>query len=202
MALVSVTAIMLDEEIHFPRWIAGLMSISEAFDEIVVVDGGSTDRTRELFTAQGLSQAQTVPMSWFSFPWIDDYSVQRNHACREAKHDWVFEIDADETPSKPLLAGLRQIAVNADAAGIDAIGIPRLNFIDGTLVASPGHRGLDFQYRLHRRDCRWHGRVHEELRNHRSRFELSVPDGHFLVHEKTRQRHETQNAYYKTLESR
>ena len=51
-----------------------LRSVSGIFDEIVVVDTGSVDRTREIARAFGAKV--------FDFPWIDDFAAARNAALR------------------------------------------------------------------------------------------------------------------------
>jgi len=56
--------------------------------EIVVVDTGSTDHSREI--------AQKYTNKLYTFNWIDDFSAARNYAARCASHDIIFPIDTDE----------------------------------------------------------------------------------------------------------
>lgn len=62
-------------------------------DEIVVVDSGSTDATREIAVRHG---AVVITESWRGF------GAQKNFAVGCARHDWVFCIDADEQVSETL----------------------------------------------------------------------------------------------------
>jgi glycosyltransferase involved in cell wall biosynthesis len=188
---VSLLAIMLNEAPYLDRWWGGINRIVGVFDQIVVVDGGSTDGTPERLRERG------VDVRIQPFP--GDFSIQRNTGIEDCRNEWVMELDADETMSVPLLAGLHAICQDADRAQMECIGLPRINFLDGTLVASPGAHGLDFQYRLHRRSCHWRGNVHEEITGYRARVELTLADGHFLVHEKDSARHAARNEYYRSL---
>jgi len=55
--------------------------------EIVVLDSGSTDRTREIALEHGAS--------WYERP-FDGYGPQKRHAIVRARYDWILAIDADE----------------------------------------------------------------------------------------------------------
>ena len=191
---LALVAIMLNEENYVERWartIERAAVIDCAFDQVVVVDGGSTDRTVEL-----LRQCN-VPV--VVQPFADHFSDQRNYAVDQVDAEWIFELDADEIASTPLLAGLRAFARDLERSGTDCIGFARLNIHDGVLVASPGHKGLDYQYRLHHRHCRWVGAVHEEITGYSARFEQPIDDGHFIIHDKTTARSAERNAFYETI---
>lgn len=188
---LACLAIMQDEAAYVERWAQGLRRLPGMFDEVLVVDGGSTDDTPDRLHALGICIARR--------PFLGNFADQRNHGLDLLHAEWVFELDADEVPSVPLLGGLRAICQDADRAQMDVVGIPRLNFLDGRLVQSPGARGLDYQYRLHRRACRWRGAVHEEVVGYRARYELELSEGHYLLHDKSSERHAARNAYYGTL---
>jgi glycosyltransferase involved in cell wall biosynthesis len=57
------------------------------FDEIVIVDTGSTDRTIEI--AEGYGDV-------YHFKWIDDFAAARNFSLSKCTADWILIIDADE----------------------------------------------------------------------------------------------------------
>jgi glycosyltransferase involved in cell wall biosynthesis len=65
-----------------------LESLARTYDELIIVDGGSTDKTCEIATNYGAKIIRS--------PWPDDYSQQRNIYLKEVKTDWVFVLDADE----------------------------------------------------------------------------------------------------------
>jgi tetratricopeptide (TPR) repeat protein len=74
-----------DEERLLP---ACLESVRGVVDEIVLVDTGSTDRTRELAQAAGARVLE--------HPWNDDFAAPRNEAVRHARGEWILQLDADE----------------------------------------------------------------------------------------------------------
>lgn len=94
--MTPVTAIILakNEEDYIARCIS---SISWA-DEVLVVDSGSTDGTRELAASLGARV--------YDQPWLG-WSGQRNKGISLAKNDWVFFIEADEIVSAELEASIR-----------------------------------------------------------------------------------------------
>jgi glycosyltransferase involved in cell wall biosynthesis len=80
---LSACLIVKDEEQRLPECLA-----SVAFcDEVVVVDSGSTDRTREIARAAG---AVVIEQPWKGF------AAQRNVALDAARGEWALEVDADE----------------------------------------------------------------------------------------------------------
>jgi glycosyltransferase involved in cell wall biosynthesis/Flp pilus assembly protein TadD len=85
MATVSLCMIVKNEEANLA---ACLRPIRGLFDEIVVVDTGSADRTREI--------ARDCGARLFDFPWCDDFSAARNESLRQARSDWFFWMDADD----------------------------------------------------------------------------------------------------------
>jgi tetratricopeptide (TPR) repeat protein len=65
-----------------------LESVRELASQIVVVDTGSTDSTRDIATRHGAEV--------HAFDWCEDFSAARNAALERATGDWVLFLDADE----------------------------------------------------------------------------------------------------------
>lgn len=65
-----------------------LESVKDIVDEIVIVDTGSTDKTKEV--------ASKFTDKIFDFEWIDDFSAARNFACSKATKEYVMWLDADD----------------------------------------------------------------------------------------------------------
>lgn len=82
---LSVCMIVRDEEPVIERCIKCIMKFA---DEIIVVDTGSKDRTREI--------ASEYTDKVFDFEWEDDFSKARNYSLSKAKSDYVMWIDADD----------------------------------------------------------------------------------------------------------
>ncbi len=80
---LSVVIITLNEEANLART---LKSVAWA-DEIVVLDSGSTDRTREI--------AESFRAKVFVEPW-KGFAAQKNSALQKATGDWILSLDADE----------------------------------------------------------------------------------------------------------
>lgn len=86
-----------------------------------------------------------------------DFSAQRNALQALSRHEWMLQLDADESLSPEVGAGLGPLVGRAQAQGVRSIGLPRRNLVDG--VRSDLYP--DTQYRLNHRDLRYRGRVHE-----------------------------------------
>ena len=85
MISISVCMIVKDEERVLERC---LKCAAPFADEIVIVDTGSSDRTKEI----ALRYTDKV----YDFKWIDDFSAARNHAYSLCTGDYVYMADADE----------------------------------------------------------------------------------------------------------
>lgn len=77
--------IVRDEEAVLARI---LSDVKPLFDEMVIVDTGSVDRTREIAESFG---ARVV-----DFEWIDDFAAARNRSFEECTSEWIFWLDADD----------------------------------------------------------------------------------------------------------
>lgn len=81
----SLCMIARDEEAKLQKC---LNSVADLVHEIIVVDTGSVDRSKQL--------AKDFGAHVYNFPWIDDFSAARNDSLRHAKGNWVFWLDTDE----------------------------------------------------------------------------------------------------------
>jgi tetratricopeptide (TPR) repeat protein len=66
-----------------------LESIRPFVDEMIVVDTGSLDDTRQIAADCGAKV--------FEFPWVDDFAAARNESLRHAQGEWIFWMDSDDT---------------------------------------------------------------------------------------------------------
>ena len=95
---VSLTMIVRDEETNLPNC---LESVRGLFDEIIVLDTGSKDRTVEI--------ARSFGARVFDFVWVDDFAAARNAALARAKGDYAFWLDADDVIEPPERAKLEEL---------------------------------------------------------------------------------------------
>lgn len=65
-----------------------LQSVKDIVDEIIIVDTGSTDRTKEV--AKGFTD------NIYDFEWIDDFSAARNFAYSKSQMEYIMWLDADD----------------------------------------------------------------------------------------------------------
>ncbi len=65
-----------------------LESVADLCDEIIIVDTGSTDKTKAIATM--------YTDRIFDFTWIDDFSAARNFSFQQATKDFIFWLDADD----------------------------------------------------------------------------------------------------------
>ncbi len=86
---VSLCMIVRNEKDHLARC---LRSAAPLVNEIIVVDTGSTDETKEI--------ARVFGARVYHFQWADDFSKARNHALSKAGGDWILVLDADEVLSR------------------------------------------------------------------------------------------------------
>lgn len=85
MLPISLCIIGKNEEKHIENCLTALAGCPF---EIVYVDTGSTDRTKEI--------VNNYTDNIYDFPWIDDFSAARNFAMEKAAHEYVLFLDCDE----------------------------------------------------------------------------------------------------------
>ena len=85
MVTISVCMIVKNEEAVLARCLDSIRGIA---DEIIIVDTGSTDKTKEI--------ASNYTKHIYDFTWVNDFSVARNFAFSKATKDYIYSADADE----------------------------------------------------------------------------------------------------------
>ncbi len=85
MATISLCMIVKNEEKILGRC---LDSLSGLMDEIIIVDTGSTDGTKDV--------AKKYTDRVYDFEWIDDFAAARNFSFSKATMEYIYAPDADE----------------------------------------------------------------------------------------------------------
>lgn len=102
------------------------------FDEIIVCDGGSSDRTRALASSLGCTVLDQDPACLDSQGRLTDIAGVREQVLRAATHDWVFFLDSDELATPELADEIR--GATAGPRQFGAYEIPRLYVLDGEVI--------------------------------------------------------------------
>jgi len=146
---LSLCMIVKNEEKNISRC---LDSVKHIVDEIIIVDTGSTDRTKEI--------CQSYGVRLYDFQWNGSFADARNYGLERATGDWILWLDADEEVDKEDACKLRDILYLDD---YDLISIHLINYygdhIDKDQVFNIAH------HRLFRNDIgfKFFNKIHEAL---------------------------------------
>lgn len=152
-ATLGVIAISYNEEKDMPGFLENFLPW---VDEIVIVDDGSTDKTRELAEVGG------ARVRFISSPRNEGeyYSDQRNKGINAATSDWLLHLDIDERAS----AGLAQEMMTAIAAGrCDAYRYRRRNYFLNRQMKGGGWADWNQVHLAKREILRFGGMFHETV---------------------------------------
>lgn len=86
MITISVCMIVKNEEKHLARCLNSLQGL---WDELIIVDTGSTDQTKKV--------AAAYTSRIYDYQWRDDFAHARNYAFSLAQCQYIYAPDADET---------------------------------------------------------------------------------------------------------
>jgi glycosyltransferase involved in cell wall biosynthesis len=150
MNRLSVCLVAQNEQDNLPRVLHSVQGIA---DEIVVVDGGSTDRTQEIARELG---AKVFARSF------TNHADQKNFAASLASQDWIFLLDADEELSEGLKESVRRW--KAQQPEFIVYEMRRLTWYLGAWIRH-SRWYPDWQRRIYRREqASFRGAIHSALR--------------------------------------
>ncbi len=160
---LSLCMIARDEAARLP---ACLDSVAGLADEIVLVDTGSTDATREIACARGARVIEA--------PWTGDFAAARNLALAAATGRWLLVLDADE-----ILPPASRIRIR------ELVAAPRAhsayNLVQKNLLASGAHVSVHI-VRLFPNDprARFERPIHEQVNTSLERAGIRIVDTNIL----------------------
>jgi tetratricopeptide (TPR) repeat protein len=183
--ILSVCMIVKNEAANLAKC---LRSIRPVADEIIIVDTGSTDHTKDIAV---IFDAKT-----YDFEWVDDFAKAKNFAISKACGEWILSLDADEAISSLDYAALRSL-VDKTSPRSAAYSIVTRNYInrvnavgwspnDGKYIDEeagygwipsekvrlfPNHAAIRFEYP-----------VHEMVEPALERLEIEIRSCHIPVH--------------------
>ncbi|UKS29088.1 glycosyltransferase family 2 protein [Paenibacillus sp. HWE-109] len=149
MITISLCMIVKNEEQSLARC---LQSIRDIADEIIIVDTGSTDRTKETAAAFGALI--------FDLAWNDNFGEARNFAFSKANMDYILWLDADDEVVEEDRLKFMELKRTLESSVDSVMMHYYLGFNADNQVTTSLKRN-----RLVRRACgfRWEGPVHEVL---------------------------------------
>lgn len=147
--ILSVCIITKNESANLRRC---LESLKPYPFEVVVVDTGSTDDTKEM--------AAQYTSCIYDFVWCDDFAAAKNYAVSKASHDMVMVLDSDEYVSELDAEKLRElIAVRGSQGQVGRIRRHNLLTRDGEQTVNMEWINRIFSKKL----FRYEGRIHEQV---------------------------------------
>ena len=115
---ISLCLITKNEEKYLEQC---LNSVKGIVDEIIVVDTGSDDKTKEI--------AKKFNAKIFDFKWVDDFSAARNESLKHATKDWILVLDADEIIEKEHLEIIKE-AIDSAEENIAGFALEQRSYIN------------------------------------------------------------------------
>lgn len=109
--MLSLCLIVKDEEEYLPSLFE---SVVDHVDEVVVVDTGSTDNTKQV-----CEEYCGDKLVWDEIEWPGNFAEARQHSFDIANGDWKMWADADDV-LKGNVEGLRDLCDEMDQKGVDA----------------------------------------------------------------------------------
>jgi len=161
---VSLCMIAKNEEDFLDASLKSIKTVL-GLDDIIVVDTGSTDKTKKIALENGARV--------YDFKWCDDFSAAKNYSAEKAKHDWILVIDADEIIAE---ADINELENFIRSAGTRSVG----SIISLSLADNATSR-ISRMY--NRKYHKWDGNIHEQLvpfgNNQKVIVNLSIVTNHY-----------------------
>lgn len=152
------------------------------FEEIIVCDGNSTDRTREVAREFGAKVIKQYDTDEPNVPCVMDKAAVRERALGAATLDWRFFMDADDALSKETVEEIRRIVTNPIPTHF-VWRMPTRIFIDGKEIL---HEATypSYQTRLVHTDvgARFKNPVHDRLAWDEKKFPVGIMQNFYDFH--------------------
>ena len=150
MITVSLCMIVKNEERILARC---LDSLAGLMDEIVIVDTGSTDATKEI--------AARYTEQIYDFAWTGDFSEARNFAFSKAQMEYIYSADADEVLDEENRAAFLQLKETL----LPEIEIVQMYYANQLSHGTIYNYDKELRPKLFKRNrtFRWQGAIHEQI---------------------------------------
>ena len=162
MITISLCMIVKNEEKNLPRC---LDSIKDVVDEIIIVDTGSTDQTKEI--------AARYTHQIYDFKWIDNFAAARNFAFDQGNMQYCMWLDADDVLEekeeflhlKQSLTAQTDMVMMKYHTAFDEEGNPTFTYYRERIIRNQA-------------DYRWEGAIHEAIAPRGNIFHSEVAVAH------------------------
>ena len=205
---ISYAITVCNEFIEIQKLISFLLKHKRYEDEIVVLyDINNGHEGIEQFLR---AKSVNGEFTWVPGEFKEHFADWKNKLTSYCSGDYIFQIDADETPDKSLIDNLPLILeANPDN---EVYLVPRINTVEGLTQEhinkwkwNVNEKGWvnwpDYQWRIwkNKPEIKWVNKVHEKLEGFKTYAPLPAEEGVALYHPKDIVRQEKQNNYYNTL---
>lgn len=162
--MISVCAIIRDEEKNIRGMIDNCLPYLQEEDELVIIDGGSTDNTIKIIKEEYSDERIVlfeIEQKFEKRKWINEDEI-RNVAWGRCTHDWIISLDCDEAYSPELYQNIDLIIECNPYA--TAFHFPTINFAGSTKKIYKLGSWPDYHIRLANRNFfKWVGKIHASL---------------------------------------
>ena len=204
---ISYAITVCNELVEIQKLIPYLLDNIRDEDEIVVLydSKNGDEKVEEYLRAKSVNPTY----SWHSGEFDGHFADWKNKLTDLCNGDYIFQIDADEIPSKVLIQNLPDVLKMNE---VDVILVPRINTVEGLTQEHIQKWGWrvdekgwvnwpDPQWRIYKKSdtIRWVNKVHEKIEGYETVSNLPSLEEFALLHPKDIKRQEKQNEYYDTL---
>ena len=206
---ISYAITVCNEFTEIQKLLQLLLKNKRVQDEIVILydsKNGDSEILNYLLKFNKLPNVQT----WRGLDFDGNFSKWKNLLTSYCDGDYIFQIDADETPTIELIEMLPDL-LNTNKE-VDVLLVPRINTVEGLTqehiekwgwrVDESGRVNFpDYQWRIwkNKPEIKWINKVHERLNGFKNYTTLPAVPLYCLDHPKKIKRQEEQNKYYETL---
>tara|TARA_R100000908_G_scaffold52855_1_gene28198 strand:+ start:8484 stop:9107 length:624 start_codon:yes stop_codon:yes gene_type:complete len=205
---ISYAITVCNELNEIQRLIGFLLENKHQEDEIVILfdSTNGSPKVEEFLRAKSTNGE----FNWFPYPFKGHFSDMKNFLTGMCSGDYIYQIDADELPTKFILNNISSILKMNEQ--IDVLLVPRINTVEGLTqehihkwgwrVNNKGWVNFpDYQWRIYRNNdkIKWKNKVHEILEGYEVMSQLPPENEYCLLHDKTIEKQEKQNDFYNKL---
>jgi hypothetical protein len=205
---ITYAVTVCNEFIEIQRLVHHLLKNKRVQDDIVILyDAKNGNPDIETFLR---SHSVNGEFMWHKGDFEGHFADWKNKLNMLCTGDYIFQIDADEMPTKTLIEYLPDIIEGNPT--VDVLLVPRINTVDGLTpehiakwgwnINSNGWVNFpDYQWRIwqNKPEIKWKNKVHEVLEGYKIMSTLPSEEEYSLYHPKTIEKQIKQNNLYDTL---